>query len=140
MDMSLDFSEIYISLVSNIIGIDLKQIKRVLDKEKLRKSGQVEIFDSIDVVSKKLEESKDIIDNALLEMEKQKKLFVQMKKDAEISQQVSEMNKQQVEALNVLLENTLNKQEKKSFPKTFLWNLFFCILSAILGFVLGKYL
>lgn len=140
MDMSLDFSEIYISLVSNIIGIDLKQIKRVLDKETLRKSGQVEISDSIDVVSKKLEESKDIIDNALLEMEKQKKLFVQMKKDAEISQQVSEMNKQQVEALNVLLENTLNKQEKKSFPKTFLWNLFFCILSAILGFVLGKYL
>lgn len=140
MDMSLDFSEIYISLVSNIIGIDLKQIKRVLDKEKLRKSGQVEISDSIDVVSKKLEESKDIIDNALLEMEKQKKLFVQMKKDAEISQQVSEMNKQQVEALNVLLENTLNKQEKKSFPKTFFWNLFFCILSAILGFVLGKYL
>ena len=134
--------EVYrnISLVSNIIGIDLKQIKRVLDKEKLRKSGQVEISDSIDVVSKKLEESKDIIDNALLEMEKQKKLFVQMKKDAEISQQVSEMNKQQVEALNVLLENTLNKQEKKSFPKTFLWNLFFCILSAILGFVLGKYL
>ena len=140
MDMSLDFSEIYISLVSNIIGIDLKQIKRVLDKEKLRKSGQVEISDSIDVVSKKLEESKNIIDNALLEMEKQKKLFVQMKKDAEISQQVSEMNKQQVEALNVLLEYTLNKQEKKSFPKTFLWNLFFCILSAILGFVLGKYL
>ncbi len=140
MDMSLDFSEIYISLVSNIIGIDLKQIKRVLDKEKLRKSGQVEISDSIDVVSKKLEESKNIIDNALLEMEKQKKLFVQMKKDAEISQQVSEMNKQQVEALNVLLENTLNKQEKKTFPKTFLWNLFFCILSAILGFVLGKYL
>ena len=140
MDMSLDFSEIYISLVSNIIGIDLKQIKRVLDKEKLRKSGQVEISDSIDVVSKKLEESKDIIDNALLEMEKQKKLFVQMKKDAEIRQQVSEMNTQQVEAFNVLLENTLNKQEKKSFPKTFLWNLFFCILSAILGFVLGKYL
>ena len=140
MDMSLDFQKLYISLVSNIIGIDLKQIKRVLDKEKLRKSGQVEISDSIDVVSKKLEESKNIIDNALLEMEKQKKLFVQMKKDAEISQQVSEMNKQQVEALNVLLENTLNKQEKKSFPKTFLWNLFFCILSAILGFVLGKYL
>ena len=138
--MSLDFSEIYISLISNLIGIDLKQVKRVFDKEKIRKSWQTEVSDSIDVVSQKLEESKDIIDNALLEMEKQKKLFIQMKKDAEISQQVSEMNKQQVEALNVLLENTLNKQEKKSFPKTFLWNLFFCILSAVLGFVLGKYL
>lgn len=138
--MLVDFSYIYISLISNIIGIDLKQIKRVFNKEKLRKSGQMEVSDSIDVVSQKLEESKDIIDNALLEMENQKKLFMQMKKDAEISQQVSEMNKQQVDALNVLLENTLNKQEKKSFPKTFLWNLFFCILSAILGFVLGKYL
>ncbi len=138
--MLVDFSDIYISLISNIIGIDLKQIKRVFNKEKLRKSGQMEVSDSIDVVSQKLEESKDIIDNALLEMENQKKLFMQMKKDAEISQQVSEMNKQQVDALNVLLENTLNKQEKKSFPKTFLWNLFFCILSAILGFVLGKYL
>ena len=138
--MSANFSEIYISLISNLIGIDLKQVKRIFDKEKLRNSGQAEISDSIDVVSKKLEESKDIIDNALLEMEKQTKLFVQMKKDAEISQQVSEMNKQQVEALNTLLENTLNKQERKSFPKTFFWNLFFCILSAILGFVLGKYL
>lgn len=138
--MSANFSEIYISLISNLIGIDLKQVKRIFDKEKLRNSGQAEISDSIDVVSKKLEESKDIIDNALLEMEKQKKLFVQMKKDAEISQQVSEMNKQQVEALNILLESTLNKQERKSFPKTFFWNLFFCILSAILGFVLGKYL
>ena len=138
--MLVDFSYIYKSLISNIIGIDLKQIRRVFNKEKLRKSGQMEVSDSIDVVSQKLEESKDIIDNALLEMENQKKLFMQMKKDAEISQQVSEMNKQQVDALNVLLENTLNKQEKKSFPKTFLWNLFFCILSAILGFVLGKYL
>ena len=63
-----------------------------------------------------------------------------MKKEAEISKQVMTMNKEQVEALNILLENTLSKQEKKSFSKNFFWNLFFCILSAILGFVLGKFL
>lgn len=63
-----------------------------------------------------------------------------MKKEAEISQQVASMNKEQVSAFNELLENTLTKQDKKSFPKTFLWNLFFCILSAILGFLLGKFL
>lgn len=34
--MSLDFSEIYISLISNLIGIDLKQVKRVFDKEKIK--------------------------------------------------------------------------------------------------------
>ena len=88
----------------------------------------------------KLQESKMIIENALLEMEKQKILFEQMKEEAEISQQITSMNQEQVSALNKLLENTLNKQEKKSFPKTFLLNLFFCVLSAILGFVLGKFL
>ena len=73
-------------------------------------------------------------------MEKQKKLFEQMKQEAEISQQITSMNQEQVEALNKLLENTLNKQEKKAFPKTFLWNLFFCLLSTILGYILGKLL
>ena len=85
-------------------------------------------------------DSKEIIEDALIEIEKQKKLFEQMKQEAEISQQITSMNQKQVDALNQLLESTLNKQEKKSFPKTLMWNLFFCILSAILGFVLGKFL
>lgn len=85
-------------------------------------------------------DSKEIIEDALIEIERQKKLFEQMKQEAEISQQVTTMNQEQVDALNKLLESTLNKQEKKAFPKTFMWNLFFCILSAILGFVLGKFL
>lgn len=63
-----------------------------------------------------------------------------MKREADMSQQLASMNKEQVLAFNELLENTLEKQNKKSFPKTFMWNLFFCILSAILGFLLGKFL
>lgn len=62
-----------------------------------------------------------------------------MKKEAEISQQISSMNQEQVTALNEILKNTLDKQEKKAFPKNLLWNLFFCVLSAVLGFVLGRY-
>ena len=92
------------------------------------------------MVSQKLEESKEIIDNALLEMDKQKKLFEQMKTEAEVSQQIASMNEDQVAALNKLLEKTLDKQDKKAFPKTFLWNVFFCVLSAVLGFLLGKFL
>ena len=46
------------------------------------------------------------------------------------SQQISLMNEEQVIALNELLKNTLDKQEKKAFPKTLLWN-FFCVLSAV---------
>lgn len=100
----------------------------MINKEKLKEAGKLEISESIDDVSKKLEDSKEIIENALLEMEKQKDLFMQMKKEAEISQQISLVNEEQVTALNELLKNTLDKQEKKAFPKTLLWNLFFACL------------
>ena len=138
--MNTAILEVLVSIISSFLGVNLRDIKKTLDKENLKSSGNLEISESIDTVSKKLEDSKDIIENALLEIEKQKKLFEQMKKEAEISQQITTMNQEQVNALNELLESTLNKQEKKSFPKTFFLNLFFCILSAILGFVLGKFL
>ena len=131
--------ELYISVISSVLGINLKDIKKVINKGKLKDAGKLEISESIDDVSKKLEDSKEIIETALLEIEKQKELFIQMKKEAEISQQISSMNQEQVTALNEILKNTLDKQEKKSFPKNLLWNLFFCVLSAVLGFVLGRY-
>lgn len=132
--------EVIISVISSFLGVNLKDIKKSLNKESLKNSGNIKISESIDSVSKNLENSKEIIENALLEMEKQKKLFEQMKQEAEISQRITTMNQEQVDALNKLLENTLNKQEKKTFPKTFLWNLFFCVFSAIIGFLLGKFL
>lgn len=136
--MNTAILEVLISVISSFLGVNLKDIKASLNKENLKTSEDNVISVSIDSVSKNLQDSKEIIENALLEIEKQKKLFEQMKQEAEISQQITTMNQEQVNALNTLLENTLNKQEKKTFPKTLLWNLFFCLLSAILGYILGK--
>lgn len=138
--MNTAILEVLISIISSFLGVSLKDIKTSLNKENLKTLENNVISESIDSVSKNLQNSKEIIENALLEMEKQKKLFEQMKQEAEISQQITSMNQEQVEALNKLLENTLNKQEKKAFPKTFLWNVFFCLLSVILGYILGKLL
>lgn len=132
--------EIYLSILSASIGIDFKGIKKSLDRRKLVESGNHEISDSIDIVSEKLEDSKQIIDNALLEIEKQKKLYEQLKADAELSKQISSLNKEQIDAVTSILEGTLNQKDKNSFYKTFFWNLFFCVLSAVLGFLLGKFL
>ena len=132
--------EIYLSILSASIGIDFKGIKKSLDRRKLVESGNHEISDSIDIVSEKLEDSKQIIDNALLEIEKLKKLYEQLKADAELSKQISSLNKEQIDAVTSILEGTLNQKDKNSFYKTFFWNLFFCVLSAVLGFLLGKFL
>lgn len=130
-------SEVASSVISSLIGVNLKEIQKAFNKSKIE---NFEISASIDIVSQKLEDSKAIIDNALIEIDKQKRLFEQMKSETEISQQIASMNEDQVVALNELLEKTLDKQDKKLFPKTFLWNAFFCVLSAVLGFLLGKFL
>ena len=138
--MNTAILEVLISVISSFLGVNLKDIKTSLNRGNLKNSEGNVISESIDSVSKNLQNSKEIIENALLEMEKQKELFEQMKHEAEISQQITAMNQEQVNALNTLLESTLDKQEKKAFPKTLLWNLFFCLLSAMLGYVLGKLL
>lgn len=125
------------SVVSSLIGVNLKDIQKAFTKGQIE---NLEISESIDIVSQKLEDSKAIIDNALIEIDKQKKLFEQMKSEAEISQQIASLNEDQVAALNILLAKTLNTQDRKALPKTILLNLFFCILSAVLGFLLGKFL
>lgn len=130
--------EISINIISTFLGTDLKEIKRSLNRKTTQNTDS--ISESIESVNIQLQKSKDIIDTALFEIEKQKKEFEELKKEAEISKQISEMNSEQVSALNHLLEGTLNKQEKKALPKNILFNLFFCILSAVIGFLLGKYL
>lgn len=130
--------EISINIISTFLGADLKEIKRSLNRKTTQNTDS--ISESIESVNIQLQKSKDIIDTALFEIEKQKKEFEELKKEAEISKQISEMNSEQVSALNHLLEGTLNKQEKKALPKNILFNLFFCILSAVIGFLLGKYL
>lgn len=125
------------SVVSSLIGVNLKDIQKAFTKGQIE---NLEISESIDIVSQKLEDSKAIIDNALIEIDKQKKLFEQMKSEAEISQQIASLNEDQVAALNILLAKTLNTQDRKALPKAILLNLFFCILSAVLGFLLGKFL
>lgn len=136
-DVYIDFSSIFLDILSTLLGADLRALKKAFDK-KSEKSNSLEISENINAVSKKLSESKEIIENALLEIDKQKELFEKMKKEAEISQQVTSMNQDQVNALNQLIEGTLNKQEKKSSRKNILLNLFFSVLGAVLGFILGK--
>ena len=48
--------ELYISVISSVLGINLKDIKKVINKGKLKDAGKLEISESIDDVSKKLED------------------------------------------------------------------------------------
>lgn len=139
MDKSI-LKQILVSFASSVIGIDLVKLKKALDKD----TNQVTISERLDAVSKNLDESKEVIENTLAEIEKHKRAFENLKQEAELSQRIADMNKEDVEAINTVLEVTLNKQEKKSMPKTILINAVFCIIGAVLGaifgFIIGKVL
>ena len=51
--------ELYISVISSVLGINLKDIKKVINKGKLKDAGKLEISESIDDVSKKFVEAID---------------------------------------------------------------------------------
>ena len=52
--------------------MNLREIKKILNKENDKIRENTEISESIDVVSKNLADSKEIIEDALIEIEKQK--------------------------------------------------------------------
>ena len=134
------FVSVFASLVSMLFSGSaiISSITKILKAKNTKEAENAKISKSIDYVSKSLEESKVIIEKTILAMNKQKELFEQAKKDAEISQQIASMNQQEINALREVLERALDDKEKKSFPKNFLLNLFFCLLSAVLGFIFGK--
>ena len=125
--------DVMISIASSFIGADLKRIKKALNRD----TDNIDISERIDVVCKNLDQSKEAIEITLSEIEKQKKEFEQLKQEAELNQKIANLNKEEIEALNQMLEATLDKQEKKAMPKTIGINIAFCIASAVLGAVLG---
>ena len=66
--MNTAILEVLISVISSFLGVDLKAIKASLNKEKLKTSEDNVISENIDYVSKNLQNSKEIIENELLEM------------------------------------------------------------------------
>lgn len=137
--MNLKFAELLINGCFPFYA-DFKKIFDTIYNDGKTDSSNNDIINSIDSVNEKLIDSKEIIEKALVEIEKQKNTFKKIEQEAQLNKQISNMNKEQIEALNKVLEKTLNIQEKKTFPKTFLLNLFFCLLSALLGYLLGKFM
>lgn len=70
--MNTAILEVLISVISSFLGVNLKDIKASLNKENLKTSEDNVISVSIDSVSKNLQDSKEIIENALLEIDKKK--------------------------------------------------------------------
>jgi Zn-dependent M16 (insulinase) family peptidase len=102
------------------------------------KPNENDVIDNIDEVKKKLEESQSIISKAISDIEKQKKEFESLKKEAEISKNVAQLTEEQRDAVKNLLDGALDDSAKKSLWINIGVSFFFCVLSVLLGFYIGK--
>lgn len=125
-------------LVSVVLDVDLSDLAKAFDKSVAKKSESDQLTDAFDEVTAKLQESKAIIEDAMHQVDEQRRVVEQLKEEAEISRQVSNMNADQLKALSKVMEKTLAKNDKQSLPRNLLINLFFCILGAVLGFILAR--
>lgn len=128
-------------LASTILGISIDNITAL--REILRKDSKPkenDVIENIDEVKKKLEESQSIISKAISDIEKQKDEFENLKKEAEISKSVAQMSEEQRDAVKKMLDGALDDSAKKALWTNIVVSFFFCVLSALLGFCLGKVL
>lgn len=126
------------TMVSVALDIDLSVLAKVFEKTTAEKSDSDQLTDAFDEVTAKLQESKIVIEDAMRQVDAQRKLVEQLKEEAEISRQISNMNEDQLKALSKVMEKTLAKNERQSMPRNILINFFFCVLGAVLGFILSR--
>lgn len=124
--------------VSVALDVDLSDLAKVFEKTITKKSESDQLTDAFDEVTAKLQESKAVIEDAMRQVDEQRKVVEQLKEEAEISRQVSNMNEDQLKALSKVMEKTLTKNDKQSMPRNILINLFFCVLGAVLGIIFTR--
>lgn len=121
-------------MLTSITGIDSKQLRKAFRKATHTTNEADIVSDSFDDVTKKLNDSKKIIEEVLIKVEEQRKIADQLKQEAETNKQIAALTDEQRQALSRVLEKTLQKNSRRGL----VFDALFCILSAIIGFVLGK--
>lgn len=131
------FSSLVVQAASGIIGIDLRKLVKYIRKNKIETDDK-EILKHIEEVSDQLQKSRDALESALHSLDEQKKQYLAVIQDVEDIKELSSITPSQARAISRKLESVISRQDKKSSRKSWLWNLFFCFLGAVLGFIIEK--
>jgi hypothetical protein len=136
--MVISIMNILADILAISLGIDIKSLKSILRKKQTQATDNINISNDFDDVVQKLQDSKAIIDQALQQVENQRKIADELRKEAETSMQIKSMNADQLQAVSILLEKSISKNDKSTLKRNIIINTIFCIISAGLGFLVAK--
>jgi septal ring factor EnvC (AmiA/AmiB activator) len=125
----------WFSLLSLLIGISVA-LTVLVD----RAPRQETIQSRIEVLSRSLDDAASIIADIEHEVNERKKLVSDLERRARVAEQLQDANREQVEAIALLLRGELDRQENWNFWVNVAQNALFMILGAFLGYFVERWM
>ena len=135
--------EVLASLMSVLTGISDTFIELFFRKKRILaedKKTQETLSKKLEKLTEHLHQTSVLMAEIETEFQQQKKLAERWSKEAETSQIIASLSEKEVEAVSKLFGGVLKEDEKKNSKKTWCWNLFFCLLGILGGYLVSKYL
>lgn len=139
-------TEILISIIavlaSSLLGVSdtfiklFFKTKRILENDK---KTQETLSRKLERLTNNLQETSSLMEEIETEFQQQKELAEKWNKEAETSKIIASMNEKEIEAVTKLFGGVIKEDEKRTSRKSWWWNLFFCIIGIIGGFLVSKY-
>lgn len=135
-------SEVLTSLASAIIGVNSIVFKELFRKTRIArdtKKQQQVLSDKIERLTESLHQSSVLMTEIEQEFEKQKTLAVKWQEEADTAKALAEMHQEEIAAISKVLGVQLEKESRKADKKAFLWNVAFCLIGILGGYLVTKF-
>lgn len=135
-------SEILVNLASAFIGVNPKKLNELLRKTRIvqdTKKQQQVLSSKIERLTESLHESSVLMTEIEEEFNKQKLQAAKWQEEADTAKIIAEMHQEEIAAISKVLGVQLEKEGKKSDRKALFWNIFFCVVGILGGYLVSKF-
>lgn len=136
-------ASVMISIAASISGVSSDFFKILFEKRKIvnsEKKQQEILSEKINRLTASLHESSQLMNEIEEEFEKQKELAKIWEEKADTSKAIAEMHQDEIDAVSKILSKQLKAEGKKSDKKAFIWNVVFCVIGILGGYLISKLL
>lgn len=126
-----------------MLPVQYKTLRELFKKHQLLKDDakrQELLADKIEELSLSLNKSSKLMSEIELEFERQKQQAEKWSEEAKISKLIANMSQKEVAAVSKIFGKQIEKSTKSSNRSVLIWNIVFCIIGLVGGYLISKYL
>lgn len=135
--------DVLITILSSLIGVSTSALKPLFEKANLLKKDKKNselLADKIEALTVSLHKSSELMAEIEIEFEKQKGLAKKWQEEAATSEIIASLNQKEVDAVSRIFGGQIEKESKKSGRWSLFWNILFCVIGLVGGYLISKFL